>query len=357
MKSIKIKSNLIIILLIGVLIFLGVLWLYKNNKMREGIDADEEDAFPEEEEQQQEGDNFPDEDTLKDFEKETGERMTEIGLTPASSMGLDQLSQLFDSLGGLAENELASVEAREAARAEADANTLTINTVQPSLIPLSFFTGNKFGDAFCQMYGGNPANLTSKCSTLNSDSCNATNCCIWVNGKKCIAGNEKGPTIPMGSSATVDADYYSYKYQCYGNCNSPTIVPSSRTISSAAASVAGAVAGAIAGGGDCMTDDTSTNVTPECVNKAWSQLGCESTWKQIPMNKGWFNLPGSLLNVDTTRKNLYYKEKSTHVADITDQTMGLVQGHMAALAQHNPSACVPQSTVSNTDMALSVLLG
>ncbi len=349
------KSNLIIILLIGLLIFLGVLWLYKNNKIREGIDPDEEDIFQEGEGTEPENkDTLPDEDTLKDFASKTEQGMKDIGLTPPS---IAQVNQLLDEIKGIAANEVVAVQERQEARAEADANTSVVNTVQPSLTPLTFFTGNKFGDAFCEIYGGNPVNLTNKCSTLTSESCNATNCCIWVNGKKCIAGNEKGPTIPMGSSATVDADYYSYKYQCYGNCNSPTIVPPSKTISSGAAAVAGAVAGAVEDIGECMIDDRSTNVTPECVNQAWSQLGCESTWKQIPMNKGWFNLPGSILNVDTTGKNLYYKEKSTQIADITGQTMELVQGHMAALAQHNPSACVPPPAASNMDMALSTLFG
>jgi hypothetical protein len=340
MKSINMNSNLIIILLIGLLIFLGVLWLYKNNKIREGIDP-------------------PDPDTLKEFAADSNDRMAAIGLSPPST---DELNNMLDTIGGIIDGEVSAVEARQAARAEADAATPAVNTVQPSFMPLTFFTGNKFGDAFCEIYGGNPLDLTSQCSTLTSESCNATNCCVWVNGKKCMAGNEKGPSVPMGSAATIDADYYSYKYQCYGNCNSPTIVPPSRTIPSAASAGAGAGAGAgpASSGqptGECMTDDTTTNVTPECVNQAWSQLGCENTWKQIPMNKGWFNLPGSLLNVDTTNKNLYYKDKSTHVADITGQTMALVQGHMAAMAQHNPNACVPQSSVSNTDMALSTLFG
>lgn len=326
------KSNMIIILLIGLLIFLGVLWLYKKNKIREGIDP-------------------PDPDTLKEFAKDANRRMADIGLTPPS---LDDLNRMFDMVGGIVTSEATAVETRATARAEADAITPAVNTVQPVLPTISFFSGNKFGDAFCEMYGNDYTNLSNKCSALTSESCNATNCCVWVNGKKCMAGDEKGPTVPMGSSATIDADYYSYKYQCYGKCNSPTIVPPTRTIPSLAIS-SDIISGGIVS--DCMTDDTSTNVTPACVNQAWSQLGCESSWKQIPMNKGWFNLPDSLLSVDTTGKNLYYKEKSTQVADITGQTMGLVQGNMAALAQHNPSACVPPPAASNTDIALSMLFG
>ena len=326
------KSNLFIILIIGVLIFLGVLWLYKNNKIREGIDP-------------------PDPETLKEFAKDANQRMANIGLTPPS---MDQLNNMFDIIGGVVASEATAAEARAVARATADAITPAVNTVQPLLTPLTFFTGNKFGDAFCQMYGSNYTNLSNQCAALTSESCNATDCCVWVNGKKCMAGDKNGPTVPMGSSATIDADYYSYKYQCYGECNSPTIVPPSRTNPSLAIS-SDIISGGIVS--DCMTDDTSTNVTPECVNLAWSQLGCNDTWKQIPMNKGWFKIPDSILGVDTTGKNLYYKDKSTHVADITGQTMALVQGHMAAMAQNNPNACVPQAEASNADIALSMLFG
>ena len=332
------NSNLFIILVIGILIFLGVIWLYKNNKIREGNVAD----------------------SLKELAKNTQSSISDItGIAVPSG---DEVSNLFAQISGIVESEADSAEARAAARAEADANTPVVNTTQRTFMPSTFFTGNKFGDAFCQINGGDYTKLTTQCSALTSDSCNATNCCVWVNGKKCMAGDENGPTIPMGSSATIDSDYYSYKYQCYGNCNSPTVVPSSSTTSlfgttAGAASIGSTSIGSTSTGtttGDCMTDDTSTDITSACVNKAWSQLGCEDTWKQIPMNNGWFNLPGSLLNVDTTNKNLYYKDKSTHVADITGQTMALVQGHMAAMAQNNPSACVPPPSMSNTDIALSM---
>ena len=369
-----IKSNLIIIVLIGLLIFLGVLWLYKKNKIREGIN-DKPAA-------------------LLELGNKVETEIVDITGIPVPSG--EEVVDLFKEVLNIGTNEIEAADKRAADRAEADANTPVVNTVKPTFMPLTFFAGNKFGDAFCQLYSGDYPNLSNQCSALTSESCNATNCCVWVNGKQCMAGNKDGPTVPMGSSATVDADYYSYKYQCYGKCNSPTIVPPSSTTLSYAAGIADIGATGIAGTaagiagtgiagagiagtgtgaagtgaagiagtgtgaagtgtGDCMTDDTSTNVTPACVNKAWSQVGCQDSWIQIPMNKGWFNLPGSLLNVDTTDKNLYYKDKSTHVANITGQTMAKVQGHMAALAQYNPSACVPPPSMSNTDIALSML--
>ncbi len=204
MNNIKMNSNLFIILLIGILIFLGVLWLYKNNKIREGNDIT---------------------DSLKELANNTQNSMSELtGIAVPSG---DEVSNLFAQISGLVESEVASAEARAAARAEADANTPVVNTVERTFMPSTFFTGNKFGDAFCQINGGDHTKLTTQCAALTSDSCNATNCCVWVNGKKCMAGNENGPSVPMGSSATIDSDYYSYKYQCYGKCDSPTVVPSS----------------------------------------------------------------------------------------------------------------------------------
>ncbi len=85
------------------------------------------------------------------------------------------------------------------------------NTIKPTLIDNSFFRGNKFSDSFCELYSGT-SKLNDQCATLSEDSCNLTDCCVFVNGTKCMGGNAKGPNI------RTDTEYYLYKYQCYGDC-------------------------------------------------------------------------------------------------------------------------------------------
>jgi hypothetical protein len=205
--KLKLKSNMIIILLIGILIFLGVIWLYKINNNKEGqISATDAVALN------------------SSFMKQ----MKDAGLTPPSS---SVINNMLDTIGGIVTSEATVAAQRAEARSAADAETPAVNTVPQELPTISFFEGSKFGDAFCKINRGDPTNLTNKCSSLTSESCNATDCCVWVNGEKCLAGDADGPTTPMGSTSTVDADYYSYKYQCYGNCNSPIIVPASSTTS------------------------------------------------------------------------------------------------------------------------------
>ena len=114
--------------------------------------------------------------------------------------------------------EIAATNYSQATMTQDEANTPVVNTVAPAnpFPDSTFFTGTKFSDAFCSINNTNPTNLNDKCAMLTSENCNATNCCIWANGNKCVAGNANGPTYITG--VTTDADYYSYKYQCYGDC-------------------------------------------------------------------------------------------------------------------------------------------
>jgi len=68
-------------------------------------------------------------------------------------------------------------------------------------------------DDFCK------SSLKDSCDKLTKKNCNATSCCIMLNGEKCVAGNQDGPTFKTESGEDITVDYYYYQNKCYGdNC-------------------------------------------------------------------------------------------------------------------------------------------
>jgi cytoskeletal protein RodZ len=69
-------------------------------------------------------------------------------------------------------------------------------------------------DDFCK---SNSASLKESCTKLTKKNCNSTSCCVILNGKKCVAGNQDGPTFKTESGEDITVDYYYYQNKCYGN--------------------------------------------------------------------------------------------------------------------------------------------
>jgi hypothetical protein len=63
--------------------------------------------------------------------------------------------------------------------------------------------------------------LKTSCGKLTKKKCNSTSCCIMLNGEKCVAGNQDGPTFKTEAGQDISIDYYYYQNKCYGN-NCPT---------------------------------------------------------------------------------------------------------------------------------------
>lgn len=59
--------------------------------------------------------------------------------------------------------------------------------------------------------------LKKSCAKLTTKNCNATTCCVMLNGEKCVAGNQDGPTFKTESGKDITIDYYYYQNKCYGN--------------------------------------------------------------------------------------------------------------------------------------------
>jgi hypothetical protein len=73
-------------------------------------------------------------------------------------------------------------------------------------------------DNFCK---SSSDSLKESCTKLTKKNCNETSCCIMLNGKKCVVGNQDGPTFKTDSGEDITVDYYYYQNKCYGN-NCPT---------------------------------------------------------------------------------------------------------------------------------------
>jgi hypothetical protein len=180
---------------IALIIVLGGLVLYSLNNQREGLSTSDAKTM---------GDN------IKGYVKD---QLVANGLPaeppPEATALLDQLLNLMEQEVIIKTNTYDAIDANEE-------STPVLNTHEPVCPSKTFFTGNKFSSALCELSRGNPTKLNLECSALTANNCNATDCCIWVNGTKCVAGNADGPTYLTGMNS--DADYYTHKYQCYGKC-------------------------------------------------------------------------------------------------------------------------------------------
>ena len=95
---------------------------------------------------------------------------------------------------------------------------------------LSRTTGQSTVGAFANpayMYGGvctyfkdQPAKLEEACQKMDANTFASTSCCVLLGGKKCVSGNEQGPTVRSNYSDVYvpNRDFYYYQGKCYGNC-------------------------------------------------------------------------------------------------------------------------------------------
>ena len=204
----KIKGNVSIVLIITLIIFLGILWWDHTKKIIEGNTGST--TYPTIKMAKDESSSFS-----AGLMSTVNSALSQAGASPISTK---DMNSLFDSLSGIINGEVTAISEADAKMKSDEESTPVINTVARKFSNNTFFLGDKFGDAFCKVYT-NPTELASKCTTLTSDNCNATSCCIWVNGSKCVTGSASGPG-GLSGMATTDVDYYSYKYQCYGSCPS-----------------------------------------------------------------------------------------------------------------------------------------
>lgn len=213
------KSNTILIIILSVLIFLGILWLIRKNfAFKEG------------------------KRTMADLSKgqvvKVGRKIKSATQQVLLEEGIDISTLEYDSRGLI--NQLKNVLSKAMAsrtedyaeeEEEEDAELESIDTILPA--NYSFFspTGQDLSYDFCDVYQmTDPSLLNEKCKELTSENCNSTSCCIWLNGKKCVAGNEEGPTFSVDDDSTdQDSRYYSHQNICHQATPAPTITSGSIT--------------------------------------------------------------------------------------------------------------------------------
>jgi len=81
---------------------------------------------------------------------------------------------------------------------------------------------SSFKDDICVKYVGNNVALNEKCQELSADNCKIPDCCVLVNGNKCVAGNANGPIFLTDDGESTDYSYYYHKSICYGDCIAST---------------------------------------------------------------------------------------------------------------------------------------
>ena len=70
---------------------------------------------------------------------------------------------------------------------------------------------------FCKTNEGNATVLEKKCNNLSKLNCNTVNCCVHLNGTKCVAGDSTGPTFTSDDNdKDIDIDTYYFRNKCYG---------------------------------------------------------------------------------------------------------------------------------------------
>ena len=65
----------------------------------------------------------------------------------------------------------------------------------------------------CARYSSQPHEMEAYCTNLSDAGCALMDCCVWVNGERCAAGDQDGPLFH-----NVDIKTFRYKDKCTGNC-------------------------------------------------------------------------------------------------------------------------------------------
>jgi hypothetical protein len=264
----KTNYKFVVMCFIVILIFLGVLWLINIKGVREGIEEGETSmgATPDTSAADvvRADNTMPVPPTASQITAGTAEvqgavngALVGLGADPIT---LDPvaLTNVITEIQQIIDKENAANTAREATAAEHAADiTNMIDTTQSIYQGKTYFRGTKFGDGFCAINGTDPSSLNSKCGALTSESCNQTDCCIFINGKKCVAGDATGPAFKQDNDGQdIDYAYYSYKNLCYGSCG--------KGISNAA--------------NPCSAyADTDTGLSIQCLQRLWAGTKCPNT--------------------------------------------------------------------------------
>ena len=68
---------------------------------------------------------------------------------------------------------------------------------------------------FCEHHRGRAHELEDACGELSHSNCMKTDCCVYLNGDKCVAGDKNGPTFRTKKGIKLDIDHYEFRNKRY----------------------------------------------------------------------------------------------------------------------------------------------
>ena len=115
------------------------------------------------------------------------------------------------------------------------------------------FLVSDYEEDICEKYKDDYDTLNEKCGKLTEENCVIPECCILLNGNKCVAGNAYGPTFLTKEGKEIDYKFYNHKTKCYGNCDMTNNDPLPACDNYA---------------------DNSTGVSRQCMLQIYNSMGC-----------------------------------------------------------------------------------
>ena len=112
----------------------------------------------------------------------------------------------------------------------------------------------------CDKYQGDYETIDKKCKLLANSNCSLTNCCVLLNGNKCVAGNVNGPTYLTDQGNQIDFNYYTYRGKTYPENYDPYEVKSKGYIKNCS-----------------MYASNSSNINKACIVQLFNDAGCSNT--------------------------------------------------------------------------------
>jgi len=114
-----------------------------------------------------------------------------------------------------------------------------------------------YRDNMCETYAGDYTLINEKCNALNNELCNLTDCCVALNGQKCVAGNRTGPIFSTKKGENIKFTYYTYQNQRYPELNPQNLNKYT---------------------GACQAyADNSTEISKACMIELFNDAGCANT--------------------------------------------------------------------------------
>jgi hypothetical protein len=72
----------------------------------------------------------------------------------------------------------------------------------------------KLDEAFCNAKYS-LIDINKKCKSLSDKNCSLVNCCVFLNGEKCVGGSSSGPTYLSENGENIDVKYYRHKTKVF----------------------------------------------------------------------------------------------------------------------------------------------